>query len=111
MLGDNSITLLDGERHERQRRLLMPPFHGDRLRTYSQLICDITKEVTEQWTIGKPFVIRQSLQEITLRVILRAVFGLDQGERFQQLRHLLNLILEALGTPLSSSLLFFPSLR
>jgi cytochrome P450 family 110 len=111
MLGDNSITLLDGDRHERQRRLLMPPFHGDRLRTYSQLICDITHEVTEQWTIGKPFVIRKSMQEITLRVILRAVFGLDRGERFQQLTHLLNLILDALGTPLSSSLLFFSFLR
>jgi cytochrome P450 len=51
------------------------------------------------------------MQEITLRVILRAVFGLDEGERFQQLRQLLNLVLEALGTPLSSTLLFFPSLR
>ena len=111
MLGENSITLLDGDRHERQRRLLMPPFHGDRLRTYSQLICDITQEVTDQWTIGKPFVVRPFMQEITLRVILQAVFGLDQGERFQQLRQLLNLILDALGTPLSSTLLFFPSLR
>jgi cytochrome P450 len=111
MLGDNSITLLDGERHERQRRLLMPPFHGDRLRTYSQLICNITQEVTDEWTMGKPFVVRPFMQEITLRVILRAVFGLDEGERFQQLRQLLNLVLDALGTPLSSTLLFFPSLR
>ncbi|HEY9610075.1 cytochrome P450 [Allocoleopsis sp.] len=111
LLGDNSITLLDGDRHERQRRLLMPPFHGDRLRTYSQLICDITQDVTNEWMIGKPFAIRPPMQEITLRVILRAVFGLDEGERFQQLRQLLNLVLEALGTPLSSTLLFFPSLR
>ena len=111
LLGDNSITLLDGDRHERQRRLLIPPFHGDRLRTYSQLICDITQEVTDEWTIGKPFAVRPPMQEITLRVILGAVFGLDEGERFQQLRQLLNLVLEALGTPLSSTLLFFPSLR
>lgn len=111
MLGDNSLIMLDGERHERQRRLLMPPFHGDRLRTYSQLICNITQELTDQWTMGKPFVVRPFMQEITLRVILRAVFGLDEGERFQQLRRLLNFMLDALGTPLSSTLLFFPSLR
>lgn len=111
MLGDNSLIMLDGERHERQRRLLMPPFHGDRLRTYSQLICNITQEITDEWTMGKPFVVRPFMQEITLRVILRAVFGLDEGERFEQLRHLLNLMLDALGTPVSSTLLFFPSLR
>lgn len=111
MLGDNSLIMLDGESHERQRRLLMPPFHGDRLRTYSQLICDITQKLTNEWTIGKPFVVRPFMQEITLGVILRAVFGLDEGERFQQLRDLLNLVLDALGTPLSSTLLFFPSLR
>lgn len=111
MLGDNSLIMLDGESHERQRRLLMPPFHGDRLRTYSQLICDITQKLTDEWTIGKPFAVRPFMQEITLGVILRAVFGLDEGERFQQLRQLLNLVLEALGTPLSSTLLFFPSLR
>ncbi len=121
LLGDNSLILLDSDRHERQRRLLMPPFHGDRLRTYSQLICDITEQVTAQWTIGKPFVIRAAMQEITLRVILRAVFGLDdsgagtlngrQGERFEQLRQLLSSLLESISSPLSSSLLFFPSLR
>jgi cytochrome P450 len=111
LLGDNSLILLDGERHERQRRLLMPPFHGDRLRTYSQLICDITEQVTNQWTIGKPFKVRASMQEIALRVILRAVFGLDEGERFEQLRQLLGSLLDALGSPLSSTLLFFPSLR
>lgn len=111
LLGDNSLIMLDGESHERQRRLLMPPFHGDRLRTYSQLICNITQEITDEWTMGNPFVVRPFMQEITLRVILRAVFGLDEGERFEQLRRLLNFMLDALGTPLSSTLLFFPSLR
>ncbi|MBE9127305.1 MULTISPECIES: cytochrome P450 [unclassified Coleofasciculus] len=111
LLGDNSLILLDGEPHQRQRRLLMPPFHGDRLREYSQLICDITEKVTNQWTVGKPFVVRTYTQEITLRVILQAVFGLHSGERYEQLRQLLHTLLESFGTPLSSSMLFFPWLR
>ncbi|MBW4647981.1 MAG: cytochrome P450 [Kastovskya adunca ATA6-11-RM4] len=111
LLGDKSLLLMDGPQHQRQRRLLMPPFHGDRLRTYNQLICDITAQVTAQWEVGKPFPIRLSMQEITLRVILQAVFGLHQGDRYEQLRQLLSSLLEAIGSPLSSALLFFPSLQ
>lgn len=111
LLGDHSLVLLDGDRHQRQRRLLMPPFHGDRMRAYSQLICDITKQVTSQWTIGESFKVRSYMQEITLRVILQAVFGLHEGQRFQQLRQLLSSLLDSIGSPLSSSLLFFRSLQ
>ena len=111
LLGDHSLVLLDGDRHQRQRRLLMPPFHGDRMRTYSQLICDITEQVMSQWTIGESFLIRSSMQEITLRVILQAVFGLHDGQRFQQLRQLLTSLLDSIGSPLSSTLLFFQSLQ
>lgn len=110
-LGDNSLVLLDGSKHQRQRRLLMPPFYSDRIRDYSQLICDITKEVTESWQVGKPFTVRLFMQEITLRVILQAVFGLDKGERFQKLRHLLSNLMDMFNSPVSSTLLFFPSLR
>jgi cytochrome P450 len=78
-------------RHQRQRRLLMPPFHGERMRTYGKLICDITEQVMSQWKIGEPFYVRSSMQEISLRVILQAVFGLHEGQRFDQLRQLLNL--------------------
>lgn len=111
MLGEQSLALLDGDRHMRQRRLLLPPFHGDRVRAYSQLICDITHQVTQEWTPGKPFLVRPFMQEITLRVILQAVFGLHDGQRYQQLRQLLSKQLEALGTPLSSSFIFFQSLQ
>lgn len=111
LLGEHSLILLDGDRHQRQRRLLMPPFHGDRMRTYSQLICDITEQVMSQWTIGESFLIRSSMQEITLRVILQAVFGLHDGQRFQQLRQLLTSLLDSIGSPLSSTLLFFRSLQ
>jgi len=111
LLGEHSMILLDSDRHQRQRRLLMPPFHGDRMRTYGQLICSITKQVISQWRIGKPFVVRASMQEISLRVILSAIFGLHEGERFDQLRQLLTSMLDSLSSPLSSTLLFFPSLQ
>lgn len=110
-LGDNSLILLDGDRHLRQRRLLMPPFHGERMRAYSKLICETTEQVINQWTIGEPFLVLQSMLDISLRVILQAVFGIEEGERFQQLRQLLRSMLDLTGSPLSSSLVLIRSLQ
>ncbi|MGK7876937.1 MAG: cytochrome P450, partial [Xenococcaceae cyanobacterium] len=111
LLGENSLSQLDGLPHQRQRRLLMPPFHGERMRAYGQLICDLTKQVIGQWEIGKPFSIRSSTQEISLGVILRAVFGLDEGERYEQLRKLLSSLLDSFNSPWRSSLLFLRFLQ
>ena len=111
LLGENSLILLDGRKHQRQRRLLMPPFHGERMRAYGKLICDITEQVMNQWKMGEPFYVRSAMQEISLRVILSAVFGLDKGQRFDQLRQLLSSLLDVIGSPLTSSFLFFPSLQ
>ncbi len=111
LLGENSLVLLDGECHQQQRKLLTPPFHGERLRTYSQLICEITQQVISEWQPGKPFLIRPFMQEITLRVILQAVFGLQAGERYQEIRQLLTSLLEVNNSPFSSLWLFFPILR
>ncbi|HEY9846744.1 MAG TPA: cytochrome P450 [Candidatus Caenarcaniphilales bacterium] len=111
LVGEKSLLMLDSDRHQRQRRLLMPPFHGDRMRAYSKLICDITLAVIDQWKLDEPFAVRSSMQEISLRVILQAVFGLNEGQRFQQLNQLLRAILDVTGSPLSSSLLFFKILQ
>jgi cytochrome P450 len=111
LLGNNSLILLDGDRHQRQRQLLTPPFHGERMRAYGQIICDITEQVMAEWTIGKPFDVRESMQEITLRVILRAVFGLDEGPRLEQLRQLLSSTLDLMGSPFNSSAFFFEFLK
>jgi cytochrome P450 len=111
LLGENSLILLDGMKHQRQRQLLMPPFHGDRLRTYGQSIGAIAKQVVNQWRVGEPFRIRASMQEISLRVILSAVFGLHEGDRYDKLRKLLTVMLDSVGSPVSSLLLFFPSLQ
>ena len=110
-LGDNSLILLDSDRHLRQRRLLMPPFHGERMRAYSNLICETTETAMNQWTIGEPFFVLPSMLDISLRVILQAVFGINEGERFQQLRQFLRSLLDLTGSPLRSSLVFIRSLQ
>ncbi len=111
LMGNNSLFLLNEKSHQRQRKLLMPPFHGERMFHYGQLICDITKKVTSQWVTDKPFPIRETMKEITMSVILQAVFGLYEGERFQQIKKLIGERLEMTATPLGFALLSFPSLQ
>ncbi|MGF1989173.1 MAG: cytochrome P450 [Nostoc sp. ZfuVER08] len=107
LLGDHSFMLSDGERHQRQRQLLAPPFHGERMRAYGEDIRQITQQVSHQWQMNKPLKIRNSMQEITLRVILRVVFGLEAGERFEELRRSLSDLLDFMTSPLMSSAFFF----
>lgn len=111
LLGENSLLLLSGEIHQRQRKLLTPPFHGDRMRAYGDIITNITKEVISNWQFGQPFCVRNSMQEITLRVILQAVFGLRTGERYTQLEKRLCEILDLSASTLRASLSFFPALQ
>jgi cytochrome P450 len=106
IVGEQSIILLSGERHKRERQLLMPPFHGERMRNYGQLICDIAQDVASKWSVDRPFVARTAMQELTMRVILQAVFGLDDGPRLQALRPLLASFLDMTNSPLRSSILF-----
>ena len=77
ILGQSSLLLLDGERHLRERRLMGPPLHGERMHVYGRLMQDIAARVLDAWPIGRPFPIHREMQTITLDVILRAVFGLD----------------------------------
>lgn len=111
LLGDYGVITLSGDRHRRERQLLMPPFHGERMRAYGQIISDITEQVISQWKIGEPFSVRQSMQAISLRVILRAVFGLSEGDRHQKIEELLCSMIDVTSSPLSASLLFFPILQ
>ncbi len=113
LLGQHSISMnsVDAALHQRQRRLLMPPFHGERMRVYGQIICDITEQVMSPWSVGEPFSVRSSMQKISMQAILSAVFGLHEGQRFEQLRQLLTSLLDSIGGPLSSGLIFFRFLQ
>jgi cytochrome P450 len=111
LVGDNSVLLLQGDRHQRQRKLLAPPFHGDRMRAYGMTMCEIAQHFCDKWQTGKAFNIRESMQEITLSVILRAVFGLDQGKRLEELRIKISSLLDFVSSPLLSASMFFPTLQ
>jgi cytochrome P450 family 110 len=86
ILGRSSLLLLDGERHLRERRLMGPPLHGERMHVYGRLMQEIADRVIAAWPIGRPFPIHKEMQTITLDVILRAVFGLDEASTFARVR-------------------------
>lgn len=107
LLGDNSLLLLDGSEHQRQRKLLMPPFHGDCLQTYSQLICDTTQQEVSQWSMNQAFVVRSRVQILTLRIILQVLFGSQQKQRVQLLNQCLTSLVDSFLSPFPWQLFFF----
>jgi len=111
LLGPQSLIGLSGNRHRRMRQLLMPSFHGERMRSYGQLIRNITEEVLSELVAGEAFSVRKSMQTISMRVILRAVFGLKEGARYQQLAPPKTAMLDRMSNPFGLGALFFPLLR
>jgi len=111
LLGENSLVLLDGEPHRRQRKLMMPPFHGEKVKSYAQTICQITENVASQWQEKQTLVMQKAMQDITLETILHVVFGLSEGERYQQIKPPLIELLNATGSPLKASVIFLPFLQ
>lgn len=111
LVGPNSLLLLDGDRHLQQRKLLMPPLHGDRMKAYGKIIRDTTEKVINNWTPGSLFAAQASMQEISLEVILHAVFGLSEGERYQQIQQAIVKMLNVFSNPLSATFLFVKSLQ
>lgn len=110
LFGEHSILLLNGKQHRQRRQLMVPPFHGERMKAYGDLICAITRDVMNQWPTGQQFCARDAMQKITMQVILQAVFGIHKGDRYQRLEHLLAERIDLISTPLTSILLFFPQL-
>lgn len=76
-LGERSVILLDGPEHMRMRKLLMPPFHGERMQAYGRDMIDATHREVDAWPMGEAFPVHRAMQRVTLEVILRTVFGLD----------------------------------
>src|SRR4051794_18067435 len=81
VLGDRSVLLLDGDEHLRQRKLMLPPFHGKRLKAYEGVMREAADRATDAWPVGKPFALLPSMQLLALEVIMRTVFGLEEGAR------------------------------
>jgi cytochrome P450 family 135 len=105
-LGPNSVLTLDDEPHLRQRKLLLPPFHGERVRRYGELIEAATRRDMETWPVGEPFALRAHTQRITLEVILQAVFGIRDEARIERAARLIDAFSERVTT-----IVRFPLLR
>jgi cytochrome P450 len=86
MLGKYSMLTLDGAEHLRQRRLLLPAFHGERMRSYATTMRDICHASIETWPTDRPFSLHDKMQAITLDVILQTVFGVARGDGHGALR-------------------------
>lgn len=86
VVGEHSLLLLDGPRHLRERKLLLPPFHGARMHRYGRTMRDITLASMQAWPTGRAFPIHPPMQAITLDVILRTVFGVEEGAKLEALR-------------------------
>jgi len=85
VMGRSSVIVLTGAEHLRQRRLLLPPFHGERMREYEEVIVQATRRDMAGWPLGRPTRLQERTRLITLEVILRAVFGME-AERMAALR-------------------------
>ncbi len=80
VLGKDSLLVLDGERHLRERRLMLPPFHGERMKAYGDAMREVTAREISRWPIGRPFGVHESTQAITLDVIMRTIFGVGSDD-------------------------------
>jgi cytochrome P450 len=107
LLGQHSIILLDGAEHARQRRMMLPAFHGDRLATYGRTMTELAHEAIDRLPIGEPFAIIRSMRAITLQVIVRTVFGLQAGRGFSELTDVMAQAVDAAARPM----LLFPFMQ
>ena len=94
IVGERSVLLLDGAEHLRQRKLLLPPFHGERMRSYEETMRDAADRTIDSWPVGEEFSMIGSMQSLTLDVILRAVFGVAEEDRREELKRRLRLLLD-----------------
>ncbi|MDP9326464.1 MAG: cytochrome P450, partial [Candidatus Dormibacteraeota bacterium] len=98
-VGTNSLLLLDGARHLKERRMMMPSFHGERMAAYVQVMADATRRDMATWPLGEPFAMRPHTQSITLNVIMRAIFGVDDEKGQEDLRRSLHVMLTSSMNP------------
>ena len=105
LLGDHALRYLSGEPHQRERRLLSAPLHGERMAAHGRYIQAITESIMEQWTPGRPERVRAAMQDVTLQVISRVVFGHDDHARLAPLRRSLGTLLDTVTRPWATLLL------
>jgi cytochrome P450 len=99
ILGDNSVLVLDEKPHLSQRKLLLPPFHGERMQAYGEKMTEIAAREIASWPTGVPCKLRPRMQAITLEIIIETVFGVHDGARMEPLREALRDFLDLTTNP------------
>jgi cytochrome P450 len=102
VVGANSVILLDERAHLSQRKLMLPAFHGEKMKRLSALMEEVSDREVARWPKGEPITLHPRLQALTLEIILRAVFGLDEGDRLDAMRARLTGILQFGARPSST---------
>jgi cytochrome P450 len=111
-LGSNSVLLLDGAAHMRQRRLMLPPFHGERMSAYTTIMVEATERALASWPRGETRVLRPIAQRITLDIIVRAVFGAgSESGQAADLGDAMRALLDRTAAPLASLVNLIPALQ
>ncbi len=105
-VGRHSLLLLDGQEHARQRKLLTPPFHGEKMKMFTDLMRNAAHKMLDHWKAGQTIMMRQEMQEVTLRIIVKSVFGEEMSRRTPEIIETVRGVLQ-----LPTSLTFLPFLR
>lgn len=105
LLGPRSVMLLEEPEHVKRRKLILPPFHGERMQGYRETMAAITRREIATWPVGEPFELWPHMQEITLESIMRVVFGPVDTDRLQRLRHRLRRLTNWMNDPRRLNLL------
>ncbi|HEX5527565.1 MAG TPA: cytochrome P450 [Solirubrobacterales bacterium] len=99
ILGSKSLLIQEAAEHLSRRRLMLPPFHGERMRSYEATMNEIVEAEIDSWPLQSEFPIHARMQAVTLEVILRVVFGVSSGPRLERLRGMLSTVLEETTAP------------
>jgi cytochrome P450 family 135 len=94
VVGSRSVLLLEGPEHLARRKLMLPPFHGERMRGYETIVREVVERDLETWPHGEELAVHPRMQAVTLEVIARAVFGVADAGRGARLRELLRSLLD-----------------
>ncbi len=105
LLGPRSVMLLEEPEHVKRRKLMLPPFHGERMQGYSEMMAEVTRRELATWPVGEPFELWPRMQEITLEAIMHVVFGPVETESLQHLRVCLRRLTNWMNDPKRLNLL------
>jgi cytochrome P450 len=94
IMGEHSVLLLDEDAHLASRKRVMAAFHGESMKSWGVVVEQVAADVVDTWPVGEPFAIHQHMNDVSLEVIMRIVFGIADGPRMDQMRPLLQKLVQ-----------------